>query len=82
MSDLKEGTLVEYKNIRGVVTFMCDRSLSILMRTFAGEPSRDVKIVVYYDQWHLITPLQTDEIRSDLRPTEEKRLCEAECYVS
>jgi len=82
MSDLKEGTLVEYKNIRGVVTFMCDRSLSILMRTFAGEPSRDVKIVVYYDQWHLITPLQTDEIRSDLRPTEEKRLCTASGNIS
>ena len=82
MSDLKEGTLVEYKNIKGVVTFMCDHSLSILVRAFAGQPARDVKVVVYYDEWHLVTPLQTDEIRSNLRQTQEERLCEAECYVS
>ena len=82
MSDLKEGTLVEYKNIKGVVTFICDHSLSILVKAFAGEPARDVKVVVYYDEWHLVTPLQTHEIRSNLRQTQEERLCETECYVS
>ena len=82
MSEFKEGSLVEYKDIRGVVTFICEHSLSILVKAFAGEPARDVKVVVYYDQWHLVTPLQTNEIRSNLRPTQEERLCEAECYVS
>ena len=82
MSDLKEGTLVEYKDIRGVVTFICEHSLSILVKAFAGEPARDVKVVVYYDQWHLVTPLPTHEVRSNLRPTEEKRLCATSGNIS
>jgi len=77
MSDLREGLLVSYKDLRGFIAFMCEGSLSISIRSFSGDRSREVRVVVYYDQWHLITPLQTDEVRSDLRPTEEKRLCTA-----
>lgn len=41
-----EGETVKYKNIVGVVTFICDHSLSILVKR--GEhKSRDVCIVVY-----------------------------------
>lgn len=82
MSNLKEGALVSYKNFEGVIAFMCEESLSISIRFFAEDPSKEVRIVVYYNQWHLVQPLLTDEVRSDLRSTKEKRLCTTNCHVS
>lgn len=43
---LCEGETVKYKNVVGIVTFMCDSSLSILVAK--GEhPSQDVRVVVH-----------------------------------
>jgi hypothetical protein len=82
MSNLKEGALVSYKDFTGIIAFICEGSLSISIRSFVEDRSREVRIVVYCDQWHLVQPLLTDEVRSNLRSTEEKRLCTANSYVS
>ena len=43
---LCEGETVKYKNVVGIVTFMCDSSLSILVNK-GNHPSNDVRVVVH-----------------------------------
>jgi hypothetical protein len=66
MSNLKEGALVSYKHSQGIIVFMCETSLSISIKSFDEDPMSEVRIVVYCSEWHLIQPLLTDEVRSDL----------------
>lgn len=41
-----EGETVEYKKMSGVIAFVCDNSISILVEK-GGHRSKDVRIVVY-----------------------------------
>jgi hypothetical protein len=43
---LSEGDSVKYKNVVGIVTFMCDSSLSILVAK-GQHRSHDVRVVVH-----------------------------------
>jgi hypothetical protein len=51
MAQFSEGVLVQYKNLIGRISFICDSSLSILIREFPNEPVRNVKIVVSRPEW-------------------------------
>jgi hypothetical protein len=51
MAQFSEGVLVQYKNLIGRISFICDSSLSILIREFPEEPVRNVKVVVQRPEW-------------------------------
>lgn len=53
----REGESVKYKKIDGVIAFICDNSISILVKQ--GEhKSKDVRIVVYQSDFKLIESLE------------------------
>ena len=55
---LPVGTEVYYKGHFGVVKFSCEDSMSICVRVFPDEPSRNVCLVVYkwdFDEVELTT---------------------------
>jgi hypothetical protein len=54
MAQFSEGVLVQYKELTGRISFLCDTSLSILIREFPKEPVRNVKIVVPRSEWKKI----------------------------
>lgn len=54
MSQFSEGIQVKYKDLIGRISFLCDSSLSILIREFPEEPVRNVKIVVSRSEWKYI----------------------------
>ncbi len=52
-----EGTTVTYNDLTGVIAFVSERSVSILIRK--GEHrSQDVKVVVYNSDFNFIQPLE------------------------
>ena len=53
---LSEGELVKYKEIEGVVAFVCDYSLSILVKK-GQHKAQDVHVVVYKQDFKNITKL-------------------------
>jgi hypothetical protein len=51
---LPKGTEVYYNGMYGTVRFACEYYMTVCMRKFPQEPSRDVCILVYPNQQHLI----------------------------
>ena len=52
-----EGTTVSYKQIKGVIAFVCEQSISILVHK-GRHKSHDVRVVVYPSDFNLIQPLE------------------------
>jgi hypothetical protein len=48
-----EGTQVYYKNFLGVVSFVCDKYICVLVKK-GDHPSQDVKVIVYRDQFDML----------------------------
>lgn len=61
MAQFSEGVRVKYKDQVGVISFLCDHSLSILISEFPQEPVRNVKIVVYRSDWKNIKLLKESD---------------------
>jgi len=53
----REGESVKYNNIDGVIAFISDHSISILVRQ-GKHKSQDVKVVVYQSDFKLIESLE------------------------
>jgi hypothetical protein len=51
-----EGTTVTYKSITGVIAFVSDQSISILVNK-GWHRSHDVRVVVYHSDFNLIQPI-------------------------
>lgn len=51
MAQFSEGVLVQYKNLIGRISFICDSSLSIMIKEFPEEPVRAVIVVVSRPEW-------------------------------
>jgi hypothetical protein len=54
INTLPEGTEVYYKGYYAVVSFVCEQYMSLCLHKYPGEPSRDVCILVYTDQYDQI----------------------------
>ena len=54
---LVEGTTVSYKKITGVIAFVCEQSISILVSR-GKHRSHEVRVVVYNSDFHLIQPIE------------------------
>ena len=52
-----EGTTVSYKHIKGLIAFVSEQSISILVHK-GWHKSHDVRVVVYPSDFHLIQPLE------------------------
>ena len=52
-----EGTTVAYKQIKGVIAFVSEQSISILIHK-GWHKSHDVRVVVYPSDFNLIQPLE------------------------
>jgi len=52
-----EGTSVSYKSITGVIAFVTEQSISILVRK-GKHKSQDVRVVVYHSDFNLIQPIE------------------------
>lgn len=61
MTQFSEGVQVQYNGHIGIISFLCDHSLSILIREFPEEPVRNVKIVVYRSNWKNIKLIKESE---------------------
>jgi len=61
MAQFSEGVRVQYKNQIGVISFLCDLSLSIMIREFPEEPVRNVKLVVHRSDWKNIKLLKESD---------------------
>lgn len=49
-----EGLEVYYKQMHGVVRFVCDQYITVCVRTFPEQRVRDVCLVVYPKDYHNI----------------------------
>ena len=54
---LSEGVSVKYKGMDGVIAFVSDHSISILVSQ-GKHKSQDVRVVVYRSDFNLIHPLE------------------------
>jgi len=54
---LTEGTTVSYKSITGVIAFVSEQSISILVNK-GKHRSHDVRVVVYRSDFNLIHPIE------------------------
>lgn len=61
MAQFSEGVQVQYKDHVGVISFLCDHSLSIMIREFPQDPVRNVKLVVYRSEWKNIKLIKESE---------------------
>jgi len=52
-----EGTSVSYKSITGVIAFVTEHSISILIKR-GQHKAQDVRVVVYRSDFNLIQPLE------------------------
>jgi hypothetical protein len=52
-----EGTTVTYKKITGVIAFVSEQSISILVSR-GKHKAQDVRVVVYNSDFHLIQPIE------------------------
>jgi len=52
-----EGTTVSYKSITGVIAFVTEQSISILIRK-GQHRAQDVRVVVYPSDFNLIQPIE------------------------
>jgi hypothetical protein len=52
-----EGTTVTYKKITGVIAFVCEQSISILVSR-GKHKAHEVRVVVYNSDFHLIQPIE------------------------
>ena len=52
-----EGATVSYKQVTGVIAFVCEQSISILVHK-GRHKSHDVRVVVHPSDFHLIQPLE------------------------
>lgn len=52
-----EGITVSYKKITGVIAFVCEKYISILVRK-GQHKSHDVRVVVHNSDFDLIQPLE------------------------
>lgn len=52
-----EGTTVTYKHVTGVIAFVCEQSISILVNRGVSR-AHEVRVVVYNSDFHLIQPLE------------------------
>lgn len=52
-----EGSTVNYKHITGVIAFVCEQSVSILINK-GSHRAHEVRVVVHYSDFHLIQPLE------------------------
>lgn len=56
-----EGLEVCYKQMRGIIRFVCEHYVTICVRNFPDEPRRDVCLVVYPQQYKDIVLLKASE---------------------
>ena len=61
MAHFSVGVPVQYKHHTGIITFISDHSLSIMIRQFSEEPVRNVKLVVHRSEWKHIKLLKESE---------------------
>jgi len=54
---LTEGTTVSYKKITGVIAFVSEQSISILVNR-GKHKAQDVRVVVYRGDFNLIQPIE------------------------
>jgi len=54
---LTEGTTVSYKKVTGVIAFVSDQSISILVSK-GKHKAQDVRVVVYRGDFNLIQPIE------------------------
>jgi hypothetical protein len=52
-----EGTTVSYKHVTGVIAFVCEQSISILVNRGVSR-AHEVRVVVHHSDFHLIQPLE------------------------
>ena len=52
-----EGTTVSYKSITGVIAFVTEQSISILVSR-GKHRSHEVRVVVYNSDFHLVQPIE------------------------
>jgi len=52
-----EGTTVTYKHVTGVIAFVCEQSISILVNRGISR-AHEVRVVVHPSDFHLIQPLE------------------------
>ena len=52
-----EGTTVSYKHLTGVIAFVCEQSVSILINK-ATHRANEVRVVVHHSDFFLIEPLE------------------------
>ena len=52
-----EGTTVSYKHVTGVIAFVCEQSISILINK-GSHRANEVRVVVHHSDFHLIEPLE------------------------
>lgn len=50
-----EGIEVYYKQMFGIIKFVCDQYITVCIKTFPKERVRDVCLVVYPQDYHYIT---------------------------
>jgi hypothetical protein len=61
MAHFSEGVLVRYKDLIGRICFICDSSLSIMIKEFPEEPVRAVIVVVSRPEWENIKLLKESD---------------------
>ena len=61
MAQFSQGVRVRYKHHIGIISFLCETSLSIKVHEFPGEPIRDVMIVVSRSDWENIKLIKESE---------------------
>lgn len=49
-----EGLEVHYKQMYGVIRFVCEQYITICVRKFPDEPRRDVCLIVYPQQYSFV----------------------------
>ena len=60
MSTFYSGLNVRYKNHIGVVNFVCEKYITVCIKTYEHR-SRDVCLLVYPDQWKQVQLLKESE---------------------
>jgi hypothetical protein len=56
-----EGVQVHYKQMFGIVRFVCDQYITVCVKTFPNERVRDVCLIVYPQQYHTISLVKESE---------------------
>lgn len=56
-----EGLSVQYREMIGVIRFVCEKYLTLCIHTSSQEPSKDVCILIYRGDWNEIKLLKESD---------------------